>query len=49
MSEQEMHIIAGWIDTVVDAVTHSDERTMVRVAGEVAELAGGLPIPGAPA
>ena len=47
MSEPEMGLIAGWIDSVVDAVGRDDEATVARVAGEVSEVAGSYPIPGA--
>jgi glycine hydroxymethyltransferase len=49
MSEPEMQLIAGWIDSVIDAVGRGDERTVARVAGEVSEVVTRFPIPGAPA
>ena len=48
MSETEMELIAGWIDSVIDAVGRGDERTVARVAGEVSEVVTRFPIPGAP-
>ena len=39
MREAEMAAIAGWIDEGVDAARRGDEGTLVRIAGEVSELA----------
>jgi glycine hydroxymethyltransferase len=46
MSDAEMELIAGWIDSVVDAVGQDNERTIARVAEEVSEVAARFPIPG---
>jgi glycine hydroxymethyltransferase len=46
MGEAEMRAVAGWIDEVVEAVKRGDEDTIERIAGEVAELASGFPVPG---
>jgi glycine hydroxymethyltransferase len=48
MSEPEMQLIAGWIDSVIGAVGRGDGRTVARVAGEVSEVVTRFPIPGAP-
>jgi glycine hydroxymethyltransferase len=47
MGELEMAVIAGWIDEVVTAARSGDEERVERIAGEVAQLAGAFPIPGA--
>jgi glycine hydroxymethyltransferase len=47
MTEAEMELIAGWIDEGVEAAKREDESTIERIAGEVRELAGVFPIPGA--
>ncbi len=49
MTEDEMELIAGWVDTVVGAVARGDEAAVVKVAGEVAEVASRFPVPGRPA
>lgn len=49
MTEEEMELIASWVDTVVRAVARGDEAVVVTVAGEVAEVAARFPVPGRPA
>jgi glycine hydroxymethyltransferase len=49
MTEEEMELIASWVDTVVRAVARGDEAVVVTVAGEVAEVAAQFPVPGRPA
>jgi glycine hydroxymethyltransferase len=45
MGEAEMELIAGWIDAGVEAAKSEDEAALVRIAGEVRELAASFPIP----
>jgi glycine hydroxymethyltransferase len=47
MAENEMRLIARWIDEVVGAAGREDEATIERIAAEVRELAAAFPIPGA--
>jgi glycine hydroxymethyltransferase len=47
MTENEMALIARWIDEGVDAAGREDEPTIERIAGEVRELTKAFPIPGA--
>ncbi|HXW82489.1 MAG TPA: hypothetical protein VEJ84_23525 [Acidimicrobiales bacterium] len=49
MTEEEMKLIASWVDTVVRAVARGDEAVVATVAGEVAEVAARFPVPGPPA
>ncbi|MCP2164662.1 serine hydroxymethyltransferase [Goodfellowiella coeruleoviolacea] len=43
---EQMPQLAAWIDAVVRAADEQDEATVERVAGEVAELLAGYPMPG---
>lgn len=47
MKEPEMLEIARWIDEGVEAARREDEAEIERIAGEVLELTGTFPIPGA--
>jgi glycine hydroxymethyltransferase len=46
MGEEEMRLIAAWIDAGVAAARQGDESTIERIADEARELAVGFPIPG---
>jgi glycine hydroxymethyltransferase len=46
MGEEEMRLIAAWIDAGVAAAGQGDESTIERIADEARELAVGFPIPG---
>ena len=41
-----MPAVAGWMDEAVAAAAKDDEATLDRVAGEVADLLAGFPMPG---
>ena len=47
MTENEMRLIARWIDEGVTAAGQGDEATIERIGAEVRELAAAFPIPGA--
>jgi glycine hydroxymethyltransferase len=47
MRENEMGLIARWIDEGVGAAGRGDEATIERIAAEVRELTAAFPIPGA--
>jgi glycine hydroxymethyltransferase len=46
LTEEHMRQIAAWMDDAVIAATKDDDDTIERVAGEVAELLAGFPMPG---
>jgi glycine hydroxymethyltransferase len=46
LTEQHMPAVAGWMDEAVAAAAKDDEATLDRVAGEVADLLAGFPMPG---
>lgn len=47
MGPDEMRLIAGWMDQVVDAVQAEDEAAIEKIGAEVAEHARSFPVPGA--
>jgi len=46
MGENEMVMVADWMNDAVEAVKRGDEAGLERIADEVAELAAAFPIPG---
>src|SRR5215831_13631913 len=46
LTERHMPAVAGWMDEAVAAAAKDDEATLDRVAGEVADLLSGFPMPG---
>jgi glycine hydroxymethyltransferase len=46
MSENEMNVIAAWIDDGVEASRRGDEATIERIAEEARDLTSAFPIPG---
>ncbi len=46
LTEQHMPAIGAWMDEAVNASVKDDEATLDRIAGEVAELLSGFPMPG---
>jgi glycine hydroxymethyltransferase len=46
LKENEMGMIARWIDEGVEAAKGGDDATLARIAGEVHELTAAFPIPG---
>jgi glycine hydroxymethyltransferase len=46
LTEAQMPQVAAWMDEAVTAAGKDDEATIERIAGEVAELLAGYPMPG---
>jgi glycine hydroxymethyltransferase len=46
LREEHMPAVAAWIDAAVTAQIKGDEAALDRIAGEVAELLAGFPMPG---
>jgi glycine hydroxymethyltransferase len=46
LTEAQMPQVAAWMDEAVDAALKEDEATLDRIAGQVAELLAGYPMPG---
>ncbi len=46
LTEEHMPAVAGWMDEAVTAATKEDTDTLARIAGEVADLMAGFPMPG---
>jgi glycine hydroxymethyltransferase len=46
LTPEHMPAVAAWMDDVVTAAVKDDDGVLVRVAGEVADLLGGFPMPG---
>jgi len=46
LTEPHMTQIAAWMDDAIVAAAKEDEETIERIAGEVAELLSGFPMPG---
>jgi len=46
LSPAQMPQVAAWIDEAVQAAVKDDEATLARIAGEVADLLAGYPMPG---
>jgi len=46
LTEAQMPMVAAWMDEAVTAAIKEDESTLDRIAGEVAELLSGYPMPG---
>ena len=46
LTEEHMRQIAAWMDDAIIAAAKDDEDTIDRIAGEVAELLAGFPMPG---
>ncbi|GAA1750165.1 serine hydroxymethyltransferase [Luedemannella helvata] len=46
LTEEHMPQVATWYDEAITAVVKDDEATLDRVAGEVADLLAGFPMPG---
>ncbi|MGB6453011.1 MAG: serine hydroxymethyltransferase [Streptosporangiaceae bacterium] len=46
LTEPHMSQIATWMDSAIVAAAKDDEETIERIAGEVAELLAGFPMPG---
>ena len=46
MRENEMHLLAGWIDEGVEAARREDDAAIARLGGRVRELCEAFPIPG---
>ena len=46
LTEQHMSQVAAWMDEAITAAAKEDEETIERVAGEVADLLTGFPMPG---
>ena len=46
LTEEHMRQIAAWMDDAVIAAAKDDDDTIDRIAGEVAELLAGFPMPG---
>jgi glycine hydroxymethyltransferase len=46
LTEDHMRQIAAWMDDAIIAAAKDDDDTIERIAGEVAELLAGFPMPG---
>jgi glycine hydroxymethyltransferase len=46
LTEEHMRQIAAWMDDAIVAAAKDDDDTIERIAGEVAELLAGFPMPG---
>ena len=46
LTEEHMPTIAAWIDDAIAAAIKDDEAALARIAGEVADLLAGFPMPG---
>ena len=46
LTEEHMPAVASWMDQAVTAAAKDDEQAIERIAGEVADLLSGFPMPG---
>jgi glycine hydroxymethyltransferase len=46
LREEHMPLVAAWMDAALTALAKDDEAMLDRIAGEVAELLAGFPMPG---
>jgi glycine hydroxymethyltransferase len=46
LTEAQMPQVAAWMDETVNAAVKDDEATIERIAGEIADLLAGYPMPG---
>ena len=46
LREEHMPAVAAWMDRTLTALTKDDEAALGAIAGEVADLLSGFPMPG---
>jgi glycine hydroxymethyltransferase len=46
LTEEHMPQVAAWFSDSVDALVKDDEAAQARIAGEIADLLAGFPMPG---
>jgi glycine hydroxymethyltransferase len=46
LAPEHMPAVAAWMDEAITAAAKSDEATLDRIAGEIADLLAGFPMPG---